>query len=99
MKFFVVIAALASIASAGPIVIIPSAPTTLLRSPLDSAIVQSERLGGNFAYTIAEGPQFQSIAPISVSFDERRMHSFYIEIVQFYFSCRHCVHQLVYRMH
>lgn len=67
MKFFVVIAALASIASAGiaPIVIIPSAGTTLLRNPaLDSAVVQSERLGGNFAYAIAEGQQFQSVAPL-----------------------------------
>lgn len=67
MKIFVVIAALATIANAGlaPIVIIPSAATTLLRSPaLDSAVVQSERLGGNFAYAIAEGQQFQSVAPI-----------------------------------
>lgn len=66
MKFFVVIAALASIASAGvaPIVIIPSASQTLIRSPLDSAIVQSERLGGNFAYAVAEGQQFHSVAPI-----------------------------------
>lgn len=67
MKIFVVIAALASIASAGlaPIVIIPSQTSTLLRSPaLDSAVVQSERLGGNFAYAIAEGQQFQSVAPI-----------------------------------
>lgn len=75
MKFFVVIAALVSIASAGiaPIVIIPSGGTTLLRNPaLDSAVVQSERLGGNFAYAIAEGQQFQSVAPLiatNVSFE------------------------------
>lgn len=63
MKFFVVIAALATIANAG-IVIVPSGSPTILRSPLDSAIVHSERLGGNFAYAIAEGQQFRSVAPI-----------------------------------
>lgn len=74
MKSFVVIAAaLVSIASAGltPIVIIPST-STLLRSPQrDSAIVRSERLGGNFAYAIAEGQSFQSISPIVTSVSEQ----------------------------
>lgn len=66
MKLFVVISALVTMASAGlaPIVILPST-SALLRSPqLDSAIVQSERLGGNFAYAIAEGQSFQSVSPI-----------------------------------
>lgn len=63
MNFVVVIAALASMASAG-VVIIPSGSTLLRRPILDSAVVQSERLGGNFAYAIAEGQSFQRVAPI-----------------------------------
>lgn len=51
-------------AGVGPIVIIPSS-SALLRSPhRDSAIVQSERFGGNFAYAIAEGQSFQTVSPI-----------------------------------
>lgn len=70
MKVLFVISAIVSIASAGvgPIVIIPSSSSTILRSPQhDSAIVQSERLGGNFAYAIAEGQSFQTISPYIAS--------------------------------
>lgn len=68
MKVFVVLAALMCVASAGlaPIVIIPSSQA-LLRTPGDSAIVRSERLGGNFAYTVAEGQAFRTIQPILTS--------------------------------
>lgn len=69
MKVLFVISAIVSIASAGvgPIVIIPST-STLLRSPQrDSAIIQSERLGGNFAYAIAEGQSFQTVSPLLAS--------------------------------
>lgn len=69
MKVFVVLAALMCVASAGlaPIVIIPSAQTLLRTAPRDSAIVRSERLGGNFAYTVAEGQAFQTLSPIVTS--------------------------------
>lgn len=75
MKVLFVISAIVSIASAGvgPIVIIPST-SALIRSPQrDSAIIQSERLGGNFAYAIAEGQSFQTVSPIltSVRFEFR----------------------------
>lgn len=53
-------------ASISPIVIIPStSTTTLLRTPQhDSAIVRSERLGGNFAYAVAEGQAFRAVPPV-----------------------------------
>lgn len=65
MKVFILISIVVAIASAGiaPIVIIPS-NSALIRSPQhDSAIVQSERLGGNFAYAIAEGEAFRTVSP------------------------------------
>lgn len=53
-------------AGVAPIVIIP--PQSLIKSPhRDSAIVQSERLGGNFAYAIAEGQSFQTVSPVIAS--------------------------------
>lgn len=69
MKVLFVISAIVSIATAGvgPIVIIPSS-SALLRSPQrDSAIVNSGRLGGSFAYTIAEGQSFQTVSPLIAS--------------------------------
>lgn len=53
-------------ASISPIVIIPStATTTLLRTPQhDSAVVQSERLGGSFTYAVAEGQAFRAVPPV-----------------------------------
>lgn len=66
MKVFILISTIVAIASAGvaPIVIIPSSPA-LIRSPQhDSAIVQSERFGGNFAYAIAEGQAFRTVSPV-----------------------------------
>lgn len=39
--------------------------TTLVRTPnLDSAVIKSERLGGNFAYSTAEGHAYAAISPV-----------------------------------
>ena len=39
--------------------------TTLVRSPQhDSAVIQSERLGGNFAYSSVEGHAYQAVSPV-----------------------------------
>ncbi|XP_073989660.1 uncharacterized protein [Rhodnius prolixus] len=39
--------------------------TTLVRTPsLDSAIVKSERLGGNFAYSTVEGHAYAAVSPV-----------------------------------
>lgn len=75
MKVFIVIAALVSIARAGVIVnspllrspFVPFAPFAPLTSiaPIDSAVVHSQQLGGNFAYRVAQGPHFQTLAPLS----------------------------------
>lgn len=73
MKVLVVISALVAISSGAaikrsvaPIVIINTQPSALLGHPqvADSAIVQNERLGGNFAYAIAEGSSFQTVSPL-----------------------------------
>ncbi|KAK7865374.1 hypothetical protein R5R35_001862 [Gryllus longicercus] len=51
---------LAAVASAG---IAPV--TTLVRTPsLDSAVIQSDRLGGNFAYSSVEGHAYAAITPV-----------------------------------
>lgn len=58
-----VLAVVAS-ASAG---LLPAAipATTLLRAPQhDSAVIQSERLGGNFAYSSVEGHAYQAVSPV-----------------------------------
>lgn len=46
--------------------ILPLAPTTtLLRTPqYDSAYIQSDRFGGNFAYSTAEGHAYQQLSPV-----------------------------------
>ncbi|XP_069673482.1 uncharacterized protein [Periplaneta americana] len=39
--------------------------TTLVRAPsFDSAIIQSDRLGGNFAYSTAEGHAYAAVSPV-----------------------------------
>ncbi|KAK9508057.1 hypothetical protein O3M35_007803 [Rhynocoris fuscipes] len=39
--------------------------TSLVRTPhLDSAIIKSERLGGNFAYSTVEGHAYAAISPV-----------------------------------
>ncbi|KAG8238470.1 hypothetical protein J437_LFUL016927 [Ladona fulva] len=58
---FVAFLALVCVASAG--VLYPA--TTLLRTPsLDSAVIKSERLGGNFAYSSVEGHSYAAVAPV-----------------------------------
>lgn len=52
--------AVASAASIAPIIIIPS--SNVARGPPDSAIVQSERLGNGFAYSIAEAQGIESVS-------------------------------------
>lgn len=66
MKVFILISTIVAIASAGiaPIVIIPSNPASIRSQQRDSAIVQSERFGGNFAYAIAEGQAFRTVSPV-----------------------------------
>lgn len=54
---------LAVVASASAGVVLPA--TTLLRAPAhDSAVIQSERLGGNFAYSSVEGHAYQAVSPV-----------------------------------
>lgn len=44
--------------------IIPAA-TTVFRSPYhDTAFIQSDRIGGNFAYNTVEGHAFRAVAPV-----------------------------------
>lgn len=44
-------------------VLVPA--TTLYRAPEhDSAIIQSERFGGNFAYSTVEGHAYKAVSPI-----------------------------------
>jgi len=39
--------------------------STLVRTPsLDSAVIKSERLGGNFAYSSVEGHAYAAISPV-----------------------------------
>lgn len=112
MKVLFVISALVSIASAGvgPIVIIPST-SALIRSPQrDSAIIQSERLGGNFAYAIAEGQSFQTVSPIlasvRINFNEFSFREFPMCVFQFdgnekfsNFCCRTFVLSIIWVFH
>ncbi|XP_065350986.1 cuticle protein 16.5-like [Cloeon dipterum] len=61
MKFLVALAALVAVASAGLI-----APlSTISRAPaFDSAVIQSDRIGGNFAYSTAENHAYAVNTPI-----------------------------------
>ena len=57
---FIVLAAMACVASAGVI-----APTHFVRTPqFDSAVIKSDRLGGNFAYSTAENHAYATINPV-----------------------------------
>lgn len=60
-QFLIVLFALVGISFASTL--IPAALT--YRAPeFDSAIIRSDRLGGNFAYSTVEGHAFKSIAPV-----------------------------------
>ncbi|BET03382.1 Hypothetical protein NTJ_16200 [Nesidiocoris tenuis] len=74
MYKFVALFAVIACASAGlvplaaPGLIAPSvigAPTAIVRTPsLDSAVIKSERLGGNFAYSTVEGHAYAAVSPV-----------------------------------
>lgn len=60
LQVFVAVFALVAAASAG---VIPA--TTLVRAPShDSAIIQSDRIGGNFAYSSVEGHAYAAVSPV-----------------------------------
>lgn len=67
MKVFLAITALVTVANAAvaPIIIIPS--SQLARGLADSAIVQSERQGNSFAYSIAEARGIEPVSSVSVT--------------------------------
>ncbi|ODN03545.1 hypothetical protein Ocin01_03132 [Orchesella cincta] len=62
MKAVVALLALVAAANAGLI----SAPATVIaRAPaLDSAVIKSDRLGGNFAYSVSEAHAYTATQPI-----------------------------------
>lgn len=63
MKTLVLFSTLFAVTLGGLLPLIPT--TTLIRSPQhDSAIIQSDRVGGNFAYSTVEGHAYQAISPI-----------------------------------
>uniref|UniRef100_A0A224Y382 Putative neuropeptide like 3-like protein n=1 Tax=Panstrongylus lignarius TaxID=156445 RepID=A0A224Y382_9HEMI len=62
LKVAIVCLLVVSTVSAG---VLPLATTTFVRTPsLDSAIVRSERLGGNFAYSTVEGHAYAAVSPV-----------------------------------
>ncbi|CAG7835314.1 unnamed protein product [Allacma fusca] len=79
MKAVAVLLAIVAAANAGLVAgpAVLSAPTIISRAPaFDSAVIKSDRLGGNFAYSVAEShayaahtPVVQQIAsPVAVSY-------------------------------
>uniref|UniRef100_A0A336LJM3 CSON011952 protein n=1 Tax=Culicoides sonorensis TaxID=179676 RepID=A0A336LJM3_CULSO len=69
MKFFIAFIALFAVAQASTI-ILPA--THLVRSPADdSAIVQSQRIGGSFAYSTLEGHAYKAITPVVTQYELR----------------------------
>lgn len=65
MKVFLAVSALVAVASAAvaPIIIIPSAH--LAHGPPDSAIVQTERRGNGFTYSIAGARGIEPVGTVS----------------------------------
>lgn len=41
-----------------------SAGQLLREEAFDSAVIQSDRIGGNFAYSTVEGPAYKAVAPV-----------------------------------
>ncbi|OXA64854.1 pupal cuticle protein G1A [Folsomia candida] len=67
MQVVAIILAFAAVASAGLVStpIAYSAPTVISRAPaFDSAVIKSDRLGGNFAYSVAENHAYAAHTPI-----------------------------------
>ncbi|XP_050424061.1 uncharacterized protein LOC126835479 [Adelges cooleyi] len=50
--------------AAAPAAVIAPAPTLVRTPSLDSAVVQSERVGGNFAYSTVEGHAYTAYNPV-----------------------------------
>merc|ERR1712029_157415 len=66
MNTFVVFAGLLALAAGRPQEIVGNLAPTLIRAPAhDSASIESHRLGGNFAYAVAETPVVHEPAPIA----------------------------------
>ncbi|XP_046999119.1 translation initiation factor IF-2-like [Schistocerca americana] len=61
MKVALVLACVLAVCSAGLL----AGPAALVRTPsLDSAVIQSDRLGGNFAYSAVEGHAYAAVSPV-----------------------------------
>ncbi|KAG8238472.1 hypothetical protein J437_LFUL016929 [Ladona fulva] len=61
MQAILALLAVIGVASAG----ILAPVTTLVRTPsLDSAVIKSDRIGGNFAYSTASGHAYAAYAPV-----------------------------------
>ncbi|XP_049830142.1 uncharacterized protein LOC126271849 [Schistocerca gregaria] len=61
MKVAIVLACVLAVCSAGFV----AGPAALVRTPsFDSAIIQSDRLGGNFAYSTVEGHAYAAVSPV-----------------------------------
>lgn len=43
-------------------------PGLLREEAFDSAVIQSDRIGGNFAYSTVEGPAYKAVAPVLRSY-------------------------------
>lgn len=46
------------------VVPVPAAPTLVRTPSLDSAIIKSDRVGGNFAYSTVEGHAYAAVSPV-----------------------------------
>jgi len=66
MQVIVVVLALVAVASAGVVSpLVYSSPSIISRAPqFDSAVIKSDRVGGNFAYSVAENHAFAQHTPI-----------------------------------
>ncbi|XP_069673483.1 uncharacterized protein [Periplaneta americana] len=61
MKVFVCLAAILVAVSGGYV----AGPAAVVRAPhFDSAVIKSDRLGGNFAYSHAEGHAYAAVNPV-----------------------------------
>ncbi|XP_047117285.1 translation initiation factor IF-2-like [Schistocerca piceifrons] len=61
MKVALVLSCALAVCSAGLL----AGPAALVRTPsLDSAVIQSDRLGGNFAYSAVEGHAYAAVSPV-----------------------------------
>ncbi|XP_054277729.1 nematocyst expressed protein 3-like [Macrosteles quadrilineatus] len=65
MKVVAVLLAVFAASSAAPALLYPAGTAPLVHAPrYDSAIIRSDRLGGNFAYSTLEAHAYSSVSPI-----------------------------------